>query len=47
MRAVLKIGGSLLYDKDGNILVEKVRNYAAAIKSLVKVLEYSFLLLEI
>ena len=36
MRAVLKIGGSLLYDKDGNILVEKVRNYAAAIKSLVK-----------
>lgn len=36
MRAVLKIGGSLLYDKDGNILVEKVRDYAAAIKSLVK-----------
>ena len=36
MRAVLKIGGSLLYHKDGNILVEKVRNYAAAIKSLVK-----------
>ncbi len=36
MKAVLKIGGSLLYDKDGNILVEKVRNYAAAIKSLVK-----------
>ncbi|MHA1614798.1 MAG: UMP kinase, partial [Candidatus Thorarchaeota archaeon] len=36
MRAVLKIGGSLLYDKDGNILVEKVRAYAAAIKSLVK-----------
>lgn len=36
MRAVLKIGGSLLYDKEGNILVEKVRAYAAAIKSLVK-----------
>ncbi len=36
MRAVLKIGGSLLYDKEGNILVEKVRDYAAAIKSLVK-----------
>ena len=36
MRAVLKIGGSLLYDKDGNILVEKVRSYASAIKSLVK-----------
>ncbi|MHA1970227.1 MAG: UMP kinase [Candidatus Thorarchaeota archaeon] len=32
----MKIGGSLLYDKDGNILVEKVRAYAAAIKSLVK-----------
>ena len=36
MRAVLKIGGSLLYDKDGNILVEKVRDYASALKSLVK-----------
>ena len=36
MRAVLKIGGSLLYDKDGKILVDKVRDYAAAIKSLVK-----------
>jgi len=36
MRAVLKIGGSLLYDKDGKILVHRVRDYAAAIKSLVK-----------
>ena len=36
MRAVLKIGGSLLYDKEGNILVDRVRDYAAAIKSLVK-----------
>jgi uridylate kinase len=36
MRAVLKIGGSLLYDKDGKILVDRVRDYATAIKSLVK-----------
>ena len=36
MRAVLKIGGSLLYDKQGKILVDRVRDYAAAIKSLVK-----------
>ena len=36
MRAVLKIGGSLLYDDEGKILVDKVRDYATAIKSLVK-----------
>jgi uridylate kinase len=36
MRAVLKIGGSLLYDDEGKILVDRVRDYAAAIKSLVK-----------
>jgi len=36
MRAVLKIGGSLLYDKTGKILVDQVRNYSAAIKSLEK-----------
>ena len=36
MRAVLKLGGSLLYDKDGKILVNRVREYAASIKSLVK-----------
>ncbi|MHA1137315.1 MAG: UMP kinase [Candidatus Thorarchaeota archaeon] len=36
MRAVLKIGGSLLYDKEGNILVDRVRDYAAAIVSLVE-----------
>ena len=36
MRAVLKIGGSLLYDNEGRILVDRVRDYAAAIKSLVK-----------
>jgi len=34
MRAVLKIGGSLLYDSDGNILTERVRDYARVIKSL-------------
>jgi len=36
MRAVLKIGGSLLYDKEGKILIDRVREYAAVIKSLVK-----------
>jgi uridylate kinase len=36
MRAVLKIGGSLLYDKDGKILVDRLRDYAAAIETLVK-----------
>lgn len=36
MRAVLKIGGSLLYGTDGKILTEKVRDYATVIKSLVK-----------
>jgi uridylate kinase len=36
MRAVLKIGGSLLYDDEGNVLVDRVRAYAATIKSLVK-----------
>ncbi len=36
MRAVLKIGGSLLYDKEGKILIDRLREYAASIKSLVK-----------
>jgi uridylate kinase len=36
MRAVLKLGGSLLYDKNGYLIVDRVRNYAAAIKDLVK-----------
>jgi len=35
MRAVLKIGGSLLYDNDGTIRIDRVRAYAASIKSLV------------
>ncbi|TFG98404.1 UMP kinase [Candidatus Thorarchaeota archaeon] len=36
MRAVLKIGGSLLYNDEGKLLVERVSDYATAIKSLVK-----------
>jgi uridylate kinase len=36
MRAVLKLGGSLLYDKDGGLIVDRVRNYASIIKALVK-----------
>jgi uridylate kinase len=36
MRAVLKIGGSLLYDNDGQIRVDRLREYADSIKSLVK-----------
>ena len=36
MRAVLKIGGSLLYDNDGHIRVDRLREYADSIKSLVK-----------
>jgi uridylate kinase len=36
MRAVLKLGGSLLYDKDGAVVVDRVKNYASVIKALVK-----------
>ncbi|MFW9832725.1 MAG: UMP kinase [Candidatus Thorarchaeota archaeon] len=36
MRAVLKIGGSLLYDEDGQIHLDRLREYADSIKSLVK-----------
>ena len=36
MRAVLKIGGSLLYDTDGKVLTDRVRDYATVIKALVK-----------
>ena len=35
MRAVLKIGGSLLYDKDGQVRIDRLREYADSIKSLV------------
>ncbi len=36
MRAVLKIGGSLLYDNDGQIRIDRLREYADSIRSLVK-----------
>ncbi len=36
MRAVLKIGGSLLYDAEGKVLTDKVKDYATVIKSLVQ-----------
>ena len=35
MRAVLKIGGSLLYDDDGHVRIDRLREYADSIKSLV------------
>ena len=36
MRVVLKIGGSLLYDNDGQVRIDRLREYATSIKSLVK-----------
>ncbi len=36
MKAVLKIGGSLLYDDDGHVRVDRLREYAESIKSFVK-----------
>ena len=36
MRAVLKIGGSLLYDNEGQIQIDRLREYADSIKSLIK-----------
>ncbi|MFW9788844.1 MAG: UMP kinase [Candidatus Thorarchaeota archaeon] len=36
MRVVLKIGGSLLYDDGGQIRIDRLREYADSIKSLVK-----------
>ncbi|MBN2229696.1 MAG: UMP kinase [Candidatus Thorarchaeota archaeon] len=36
MRAVVKIGGSLLYDAEGKVIVSRVRDYASVIESLVK-----------
>ncbi len=35
MRAVLKLGGSLLYDDSGKILTEVVREYADAVTSII------------
>ncbi|OLS28040.1 MAG: Uridylate kinase [Candidatus Thorarchaeota archaeon AB_25] len=36
MRAVLKIGGSLLYEDDGQVRIDRLREYAILLKSLVK-----------
>jgi len=36
MRAVLKLGGSLLYDDVGRILIDRVRAYAKAVNSFVE-----------
>ena len=36
MRAVLKLGGSLLYDANGKILVDKIRRFADSIDFLLK-----------
>jgi uridylate kinase len=36
MRTVIKIGGSLLYDEKGNILTDRIRKYALAVKNLVE-----------
>ncbi len=36
MRAVLKLGGSLLYDDKGQILTDRVRAYAKAVDSFVE-----------
>jgi uridylate kinase len=36
MRVVLKLGGSLIYDDDGKVLIARIREYADSIKSLVR-----------
>ncbi len=36
MRAVLKLGGSLLYDETGEVITYRVRDYAATINALVE-----------
>jgi uridylate kinase len=36
MRAVLKLGGSLLYDDTGRILINMVRDYAKVVESIIK-----------
>lgn len=36
MRVVLKIGGSLIYDDDGRVLIDRIKQYADSIKALVK-----------
>ena len=36
MRAVLKIGGSLLYDDNGQVHIDRLKEYANSIKDLIK-----------
>ncbi|MGQ4912196.1 MAG: UMP kinase [Candidatus Thorarchaeota archaeon] len=36
MRVVLKLGGSLIYGDDGHVLLERIREYAKAIKTLTE-----------
>jgi uridylate kinase len=36
MRVVLKLGGSLLYDDDGQLMIARIREYAHSVKSLLK-----------
>jgi uridylate kinase len=36
MRAALKLGGSLLYDANGDILIEKIKTYADSIVTLLE-----------
>ncbi len=34
MRAVLKLGGSLLYDENGQVMIDRVREYAKVVQAL-------------
>jgi len=36
MRAVLKLGGSLLYDENGQVMIDKVREYAKVVQALLE-----------
>lgn len=36
MRVVLKLGGSLLYDDDGKVMISRIREYAESIRAHVK-----------
>ena len=35
MRAVLKLGGSLLYDENGQVMIDRVREYAKVVQALL------------
>ncbi len=35
MRTVLKLGGSLLYDENGQVMIDRVREYAKVVKALL------------